>query len=81
MEVEWLMDLPGDGDTAFPSIIRLGPHKFLVANYTSPLDHPDWSWIHGQVSDEGTQMYPSTIQLLANYIATSLKLSSFHRQM
>mmetsp|Transcript_19723 Transcript_19723/g.27507 ORF Transcript_19723/g.27507 Transcript_19723/m.27507 type:complete len:235 (-) Transcript_19723:26-730(-) len=56
-ELEWIFDLPGDGDTAFPSIIRLGRHKFLVANYTSPLNHPDWSWVEGQTSSEGTQIY------------------------
>jgi len=64
MQVIWLMDLPGDGDTAFPSILQLGPHKFLVANYTSPLDHPDWSWIEGQTSSEGTQIYFIEIEFL-----------------
>jgi len=59
-----LMDMPGDGDTAFPSIIRIGPHKYLVANYSSPLNHPDWSWIEGQTSSEGTQIYFIEIEFI-----------------
>ena len=35
--LEKLLDLPGCGDTAFPSIVRISASKFLVANYTSPL--------------------------------------------
>jgi len=48
-QLVYIMDLPGDGDTAFPSIIRIGPHKYLIANYSSPLGHGDWSWFFGQV--------------------------------
>ena len=35
------MDIPGVGDTAFPAVWRTGPHSFVMANYTSPLDEPD----------------------------------------
>jgi len=56
-EVVWIMDIGGDGDTAFPSIVRIGEHKYLIVNYSSPLNHPDWSWIHGQTSEEGTAIY------------------------
>jgi hypothetical protein len=52
-----LMDLPSAGDTAFPSIRRTGPHTFLVANYTSPLDDPDRTWLEGQSADDGTGIY------------------------
>jgi hypothetical protein len=52
-----VMDLPGDGDTAFASVRRTGAHTFLFANYTSPLDMPDASWLTGQTSDRGTQIY------------------------
>lgn len=48
-KVEWVMDLPGAGDTAFPSIIRLDKHRFLFANYTSPINHPKRSWLAGQL--------------------------------
>ncbi|MCB9185728.1 MAG: hypothetical protein H6601_03195 [Flavobacteriales bacterium] len=48
-KVEWVMDLPGAGDTAFPSIIRLDKHRFLVANYTSPINHQKRDWLMGQL--------------------------------
>ncbi len=47
--VEHVMDLPGAGDTAFPSIIRLDNHRFLVANYTSPINHQKRDWLMGQL--------------------------------
>ena len=52
-----LMDLPGAGDTAFPAVRRTGAHTFLLANYTSPLDAPDISWLEGQTSGRGTRIY------------------------
>ncbi|MFH2008596.1 MAG: hypothetical protein ABI333_18560 [bacterium] len=52
-----LMDLPGCGDNAFPSVRRTSEHSFLMANYTSPLDEPDISWLAGQTSARGTQLY------------------------
>ena len=55
--VDWLFDLPGTGDNAFPSVVQTGEHSFVIANYTSPLSHTDWNWIQGQVSSEGTQIY------------------------
>lgn len=61
-EVVTIGDLPGAGDTAFPSIVRLAPHTFLVANYTSPLDDPDRSWLRGQLSRSGTQIYLAILQ-------------------
>ena len=60
-----IVDLPSAGDTAFPSIRRLGPHQVLVANYTSPLDDPDISWVDGQASSEGTQIYLVTLTFVA----------------
>lgn len=56
-KIEHLMDLPGVGDTAFASVRRTGPHTFLLANYTSPLEHEEYTWLEGQVSPEGTQIY------------------------
>ena len=60
-KVVTLADLPSCGDTAYPAVCRLDAHTFLVANYTSPLTHPDWAWIQGQLSPEGTQLYLATI--------------------
>lgn len=60
-KVVHLFDLPGAGDTSFPSVRRTGAHTFLLANYTSPLDDPDISWFAGQTSDRGTQIYLLTL--------------------
>ena len=51
------MDLPGAGDTAFASVRRTGAHTFIFANYSSPLDMKDESWMGAQFSDRGTQIY------------------------
>lgn len=59
-----VVDLPGNGDTAFPSVARLDAHRFLVANYTSSLGNPGRSWIEGQLSPDGTQIYLVTIELV-----------------
>lgn len=56
-KVVHLQDLPGAGDTAFPSVRRTGAHSFVLANYTSPLDRPNISWLQGQVSSAGTSIY------------------------
>ena len=61
-EVEWLMDLPSAGDTAFASILRVSPHRFLIANYSSPFDKVDWTWIQGQDSRAGTGVYFTTLE-------------------
>lgn len=53
----WMKDLPGCGDTAFPSIVQTGPHTFLVANYTSPLWFGWRTWLAGQISPFGTRIY------------------------
>jgi hypothetical protein len=60
-KLELLIDIPGCGDTAFPSILRIGKHTYLVANYTSPTDLcADWSWIRGQTHPLGTSIYITT---------------------
>jgi hypothetical protein len=63
--VTWQFDLPGAGDTAFVSARRTGPHTWLLANYTSPLDDPDATWLEGQTSPRGTQLYLSTLSFTA----------------
>lgn len=57
----WMKDLPGCGDTAFPSIVQTGPDRFLVANYTSPLWFKWRTWLAGQISPFGTRIY--TVEL------------------
>jgi len=51
-QVEWILDLPGSGDTAFPSIQRLGEDTFLIANYSSPPKR-SYSWFRGQLGPTG----------------------------
>ena len=60
-----IQDLPGAGDTSFPSVRRTGPHSYLMANYTSPLDDPDITWLAGQTSTRGTQLYFATFTFTA----------------
>ncbi len=55
--VDLAVELPSAGDTSFPSIVQLDEDRYLVANYTSPLDDPDITWLQGQLSDEGTRIY------------------------
>ncbi len=64
-QVRHLIDLPGAGDNAFPSIVPEGPHTFRIANYTSPLHDPSRTWFEGQVSPEGTQLYLLTLRFEA----------------
>lgn len=65
-EIVHLVDLPGAGDNAFPSIHQTGPHTFLIANYTSPLDDPMITWIEGQTSNEGTDIYLLELRFVAD---------------
>jgi hypothetical protein len=52
-----LFDLPSAGDTASPSVRQLSAHRFLLANYSSPLDQPNIDWLSAQVSPRGTGIY------------------------
>jgi hypothetical protein len=56
-EVVHIVDLPSAGDTAFPSVVQLDAHRFLVANYTSPVWDADRTWMEGQLSEDGTLIY------------------------
>lgn len=60
-----LVDLPSAGDTAFPSVRRTGGDTFLIANYTSPLDDPERSWLEGQGALDGTSIYLLTLTFTA----------------
>jgi len=57
-QLDRVLDLPGCGDTAFPSIMRTGKRTFRIANYSSPMDKcATWPWIRGQISPRGTQIH------------------------
>ncbi|MCS7298069.1 MAG: hypothetical protein RMK19_01135 [Bacteroidia bacterium] len=47
--IEWIQDLPGWGDTAFPAIYPYSGRDFVLVNYTSPLSKEDRWWIRGQL--------------------------------
>jgi hypothetical protein len=61
---EHVVDLPSAGDTAFPSIVRLSPHEFLVANYSSAFRHAERTWLWGQLN--GTGIYFVQLRFVAD---------------
>ncbi|HUS68504.1 MAG TPA: sialidase family protein [Kofleriaceae bacterium] len=50
LTVRHLTDVPGWGDTCFPSLIDdpADARRRILYNYSSPLDGPDLAWIDGQ---------------------------------
>jgi len=61
--VEWVMDLPGNGDTAFPSVLRLSANSFLVANYSSPTHYRKRrTWLNGQLGKTGIYLQIITFE-------------------
>lgn len=57
----WVLDLPSNGDTCFASVIPLSETKYLLYNYSSPLDDPDLAWREGQHGE--TFIYRTTLTL------------------
>jgi hypothetical protein len=55
-----IVDVPGVGDTCYPSAIPQGPHRYLVYNYTSPLDGSDPPWITALTAGQ-TLIYRQTL--------------------
>ncbi len=49
LTVEYVLDLPSRGDTCFPGLIEADADRFIVYNYTSPVDGPDTIWVLGQL--------------------------------
>ncbi|HEX4733368.1 MAG TPA: hypothetical protein VH247_03055 [Thermoleophilaceae bacterium] len=60
---EPLFDVPGVGDTCYPSVIRQPHGRFLVYNYTSPLDGSDPPWGTALTAGD-TLIYRQTLQFL-----------------
>lgn len=50
LTVEFVLDLPGRGDTCFPDRRARGEGVHEIWNYTSPLEGPEPSWQEGQVA-------------------------------
>lgn len=63
--LEMVVDLAGCGDTAFPSIIRVSLHQYLILNYSSPMDACPPNWLEGQVSPNGTLIYSQLIEFVS----------------
>jgi hypothetical protein len=53
-------DIPGMGDTCYPMVLPDGPGRYLLYNYTSPLDGPDLPWLVA-LSTGTTEIYRATI--------------------
>jgi len=62
LEVSWLLDLPSLGDTCFASAVSRGPGRYVVYNYSSPLEgDPNISWRDGQLGE--TRIYRMDLTL------------------
>jgi hypothetical protein len=62
LAVAHVLDLPSAGDTCFPGMVELGDGRYLVYNYTSPLDGDlDIRWMDAQFGP--TQIYYLTLTL------------------
>jgi len=59
-----VLELAGCGDTAFPSIIRISPHKFVILNYSSPMINCPHNWLEGQTSPNGTLIFSQVIEFV-----------------
>jgi len=65
-QLEQIVDLAGCGDTALPSIVRLSKHRYIILNYSSPLDQQcPGSWIAGQISPQGTVIYTQMLEFVS----------------
>lgn len=61
-DFDWVMDLPGCGDNAFPAIVPINENEYYVLNYTNDLSNPDITWFNGQF--QNTFIYYVKMQFL-----------------
>jgi len=59
-KVDWVVDLPSRGDTAFPGIVWTGPNSLLVYNYSSPPGDDSIAWVAGQLGPTNIYVTPIT---------------------
>ena len=57
--VSFVLDLPSRGDTCFASGYRESAGRWVVYNYSSPIDGADVSWLEGQLGE--TRIYRQTL--------------------
>jgi hypothetical protein len=58
-DFDWVMDLPGCGDNAFPAVVPIDEDNYYVLNYTNDLTNPDITWFSGQF--QNTYIYYLTL--------------------
>ena len=63
--MQWVLDLPGWGDTCFPALLQdaADPDLLIVYNYSSPLDDPqngELAWHKGQLGE--TRIYRTELR-------------------
>lgn len=61
-DFDWVMDIPGCGDNAFPAIVSAGENKYYILNYSNDFDNPDRIWFTGQLGK--TFIYYITLSFL-----------------
>ncbi|MFH1537825.1 MAG: hypothetical protein ABIH66_02630 [bacterium] len=60
LELEPLFDFSSTGDTAYAGITKLDKNRYLLLNYSSPVDGFDWNWIGGQLV--GSNIYSTVLE-------------------
>jgi len=60
LEMAPVLDFPSRGDTSFPGLVRLDDGRWLMYNYTSPLEGKDRVWMQGQLRK--TIIYSTVIE-------------------
>jgi hypothetical protein len=55
-QFRWLLSLPSAGDTAFPSLERIAPDTWLLANYSNRVEERNLSWLEGQNQRTGVYL-------------------------
>lgn len=60
LEVHHAVDLPSRGDTCFPELVEISEDRFMVYNYSSPVDGPDVDWLDGQTGQ--THIYEQFLE-------------------
>lgn len=62
LELTWIMDFPATGDNAFPGIVQVDEHKFILLNYTNDPNKGEKNWIRGQLGK--TNIYWTTLEFI-----------------
>ena len=61
LEVALVLDLPSKGDTCFPGLVPKEGGRYLIYNYSSPIDGDDVIWLDGQLHPTG--IYRQVLEL------------------